>query len=122
MKELPNLRQTVEELMVKDRLTLKEVAHRIELTELSFRKILNRNDCKVKTLFQIADALGVSILELVLDKKELAAINHARNQLAHGNSESLVTDLANARNQIKLLEELLQSRNELIEELKKKEA
>ena len=119
MLTIPNLRNKVEALKLKKKLSFNKLSMQIGMTESAFLRILDRNDCKVSTLFKLADVLDVSVMELLLEDKELAVYNNQETRTTQGHSESLIIDLNSCREKVNLLEELLKAKNELIAELRK---
>lgn len=119
MPTIPNLRNKVEALKLKKKLSFNKLSMQIGMTESAFLRILDRNDCKVSTLFKLAEVLEVSVVELLLEDKELDVFNNQKTRPTQAQSDSLAIDLNSCREKVILLEELLKAKNELIVELRK---
>lgn len=117
--ELPPLKQKVEALKFQKKTTYSKLAAQIGLTEAALLRILDRNDCKVKTLFELAHALEVSIIELVLTDQQLEILTKSQESNNSGQSQSIVMELYYAKEKIQLLEQLIESKDQLLQEIKK---
>jgi len=122
MNSQPNLRSKIEVLKHAKRLSFNKISQQIGITESALHGIMERDDCKLSTLYKLAEVLDVSILEMLLNEKELSKLINEKDLIPQGNTEGLQVELEGCLNRTALLEELLKSRNELIEEMRKKES
>ena len=114
MTKKPNLRDKIEELKHMQKRTFTSIASGIGFTDAALRRLLDRNDCKLSTLYKLAEVLNVSVIELLLSDDEIQEIQPDKEQLGSGKYSSCVKDLNNCKDKVEMLQVLLKSKDDLI--------
>ena len=91
MTRKPNLRDKIEELKHMQKRTFTSIASGIGFTDAALRRLLDRNDCKLSTLYKLAEVLNVSVIELLLSDDEIQ--NFERQLLGFSLSAKPISDL-----------------------------
>ena len=114
MIKKPKLKEKVEELKHMQRRTFTSIASGIGFTDAALRRLLDRNDCKLSTLYKLAEVLNVSVMELLMSDEEIREIRPDIEPSSSGKYSSCVKDLNNCKDKVEMLQVLLKSKDDLI--------
>lgn len=113
----PNLKERIDTLKHKKHISFTRLSELIGITKAALFNSFDRNDFKLSTLYKIAKALDVSILEILIDEIDFQNNVTIRNINAHGATLE-TADLQKARMQVNYLEQLLKSKEDTISDLR----
>jgi DNA-binding Xre family transcriptional regulator len=116
-----NLKERIDKLREERGMLLRDLGQMAGVSEKGLHDIFRRNDCKLATLSAICEALDISVCEFICEEEEVAEGRAPGQQKAM--SSSLVEykrRLEWMEREAELLRMIIQAKDELIEELKRK--
>jgi len=97
------------------RIQLKEFCESIGTSQANIYGIYERNSIETKYLEKVSEKYEVPIYELLINENESNNVQQSENSRI----KELIKDLKNTEKEVKLLRELLDSKNEIIDNLRK---